>query len=120
MKIKIYDDAQDRYVRKAALTGIVNWDWAEKLAQIEGQIIEVDTKYLFKDQYNTVPIPGVSATGLRIMDESVEEVIDDERPGKGRCYYCGRTVEAVDNPDEAKCKYCSKVGYIENFDIRRK
>jgi hypothetical protein len=60
--------------------------------------LEVDTEYLFSDQYNTVPIPGISENGLRLMDEDITEVIDDARTGKGKCNWCGSTVDDLENP----------------------
>jgi len=47
-----------------------------------GRKIKVETDYLFKDQFNTVPIKGVSDSGMRINEKYVAEVIDDERRGK--------------------------------------
>ena len=55
------------------------------LKQIEGMIVEVETEQLFKDQFNTVPVPNVSENGLRIMQNLVKEVIDDIRPQMMRC-----------------------------------
>jgi hypothetical protein len=91
MKIQIKKDASSVYTRRQMVThgGHINYEWAKTLEKIEGKEIEVETHYLFRDQYNTPPIPGVSENGLRIMQESVEAVIDDIRPSKGRCSWCG-------------------------------
>ena len=103
MKIKIKENASELYANKyqGKLEGLFNIEWFRVLKKIEGMVLEVDTKYLFKDQYNTVPVEGVSDAGLRIMDDYVECVIDDERQGKARCLYCGKTVELDD-----KCNIC--------------
>lgn len=53
-------------------------DW---LIKNEGQWIEVETDYLFANQYNTAE--------YRIWDSMVEAVRDDARINKGKCGYCG-------------------------------
>ena len=52
-------------------------DW---LIANEGQWIEVETDYLFNNQYNTAE--------YRICDCMVEAVRDDVRANKGKCRYC--------------------------------
>lgn len=110
MKIKLYDDAVRRYSSRFTGTMIPNTQWLDILSKVQGMTLEVETRYLFKDQYNTVPIPGVSEIGLRVMDESVEYVIDDERPGMAHCWWCGKTSNAGDT-----CDHCGETGYLENF-----
>lgn len=61
------------------------------LRKLAGQEVEVETEYLFSDQYNTPPIEGISDIGLRIFDRYVESIIDDIRPGMLKCSWCGRT-----------------------------
>lgn len=56
-----------------------NYKWYLTLKKIQGMKIEIDTKYLFKDQFNTIPLEGLSKLGLRIMDYCVEKVINDIR-----------------------------------------
>lgn len=89
MQIKIKDNARDLYITSTALHGPVNYAWADTLGKIEGQTLEVETAWLFENQYNTGPRPGVSDKGLRIMDQSVAEVIDDVRGSMQRCDWCG-------------------------------
>jgi len=108
MKIRIREDAELYYYEENR--GKVNHKWAEIIAAIEGQILEVDTEYLFKDQFNTKPIPGISKNGLRIMEAYVTEVIDDERPGKARCNWCGKT-----STNTETCQHCGKSEYLEKF-----
>ena len=118
MKIKIKENASSIY---AGSTNDFEYshEWYNIYKELAGEIIEVETDYLFSNQFNTVPIEGISDIGLRIMEEYVEEVIDDEREGKGRCQYCGENVELADNydVDELICINCGKEGYIEKFDI---
>jgi len=109
MKIRIKKDAEQIYVN-SVFPSAVNWEWAELMAKVAGMTLEVKTEHLFKDQYSTVPIPGISEKGLRIMQNVVEEVIDDERPGKARCRWCGRT-----GPAQGVCMTCGKKDYLEVF-----
>jgi len=69
MEKKIYitvrNDASESYIRRESVA--VNWHWAETLSKIEGMRIEIETEFLFVNQFNTVPIKGVSDEGLRLM-----------------------------------------------------
>lgn len=77
MKIKIFENAADQY-RSICMTpdraGSFRQEYFDKLKEIEGKEIEVETKYLFRDQFNV--------EGLRVMARSVEKVIDDKRIGR--------------------------------------
>ena len=44
------------------------------------------------------------------MSESVSKVFNDERPGKGWCSWCGKTLT-----DMTKCIHCGKDDYIQMF-----
>jgi hypothetical protein len=100
MKIRIRSDAAKRYVdskmadRCPTCASHINWGWVEKLTRIQGRVLEVDTQFLFRHQFNVFPVPGVFPIGIRIVADSVAEVIDDVRPGKARCENCGRTFDA--------------------------
>ncbi len=109
MNILIKKDASTIYIRREPMT--VNWDWVNKLKEIEGKLIEVETEFLFEDQFNTVPIPGVSEGGMRIMQNVVEEIIDDERLNKVKCNWCG----AVSNDNETICPQCKKSEYLKHL-----
>lgn len=112
MQIKIFDDASKRYVRRrmTRYSPMINWDWQKKLQLIDGKILDVETEFLFQDQFNTAPIEGISELGLRIMAESVEYVMGDERHGKMRCQWCGKT-----NEQAKVCPDCGKSEYIKWF-----
>lgn len=96
MRIRIFDDACDRYA--VAHKAMVNWEWLETLSYLEGIWCNVETLYVFSNQYSISPVLGVSDYGLRIMEESVSE-IDYEgdyllevvhtmmRKGKVRCHH---------------------------------
>ena len=51
-----------------------------------GEWVNIDTSCLFHDQYNT-------EDGKRIFDKDISRIVDDERPGMGRCKYCGALVK---------------------------
>jgi len=111
MKIKIKKDASTIYVRRFKLQMVPNQKWVKMLEQIEGMTIEVETDCLFKDQFNTVPIPNVSESGMRIEQGLVEEVIDDIRPGKMKCNMCGHISDKASLCE--RCDASSK--YLEEF-----
>lgn len=108
MKIRIRDNAGELYVRQQQF--VINWEWAKQLEKIQGMTLEVETEFLFKDQFNTGPIEGVSDQGMRIMIGSVAEVIDDIRPYKMRCNWCGK----VSNLG-VLCAHCKKPEYLERL-----
>lgn len=110
MKIKIKDNAARVYTSRFRGAAVPDYRWTQVLRAIQGMTIEVETEFLFKNQFNTVSIPGISENGLRIMEESVEYVIDDERPGKARCQWCGTTT-----PSGEPCKKCGKTEYLEDL-----
>lgn len=57
------------------------------LAVLEnGETVEIDTKHLFNNQYNT-------ADGVRIFDAQISRIINDVRPGLGKCRFCGAIVK---------------------------
>jgi rubrerythrin len=109
MRIKIRKDASKIYEDESIH---FNRRWFDILKSIEGKSLTVDTNYLHHDQFTTVPIEGVSDVGLLIRSVWVLEVIDDVRPGKGRCGYCGKTVEDGSNHH---CPHCKVFGHVKAF-----
>ncbi|MFH1226852.1 MAG: hypothetical protein V1701_02975 [Planctomycetota bacterium] len=85
-------------------------DFYGMLLAIAGRKIKVETDYLFADQFNTVPIRGISDSGLRVHENYVAQVIDDERHGKMRCGWCGKT-----SAKSAYCPYCKKYEYLQDL-----
>lgn len=77
--------------------------YKDKLNELNGTWVDVETEYLFKDQFNTKE--------LRIMARHVKEVKDDIRKYRKRCNYCGRHSALVDK----KCKHCNRNDYFENL-----
>lgn len=51
-----------------------------------GEWVNIDTSCLFHNQYNT-------EDGKRIFDKDIARIVDDERPGMGRCKYCGALIK---------------------------
>lgn len=72
MLIHIKPNASQLYMRKFTEQQIPNRKWFETLKSVDGKVLEVETKFLFKDQFNTT-------NGLRIMEESVSKIINDVR-----------------------------------------
>lgn len=102
MRIKIKNNVFAKY----------SINYAEKLRKIDGQWVEVDTKYLFTDQFNTIPIEGITEFGMRIYAVDVEEIENDERIGRSKCGYCGCT--AITGEPCPGCKN-GKVYMVEFF-----
>jgi len=115
MKIRIKNDAGELYFKRTPYPQYSK-SYRKMLEQVQGRILEVDTDYLFTDQFNTVPIPGVSNNGMRIMDDLVEEVIDDERIGSFRCQYCGKWWHPESDEIPEICPFCNEKGYISPLD----
>jgi hypothetical protein len=116
MKIRIIEKAGSAFIKDAykglhpAAVAHYDRDYVAMLDACSGMILKVETEYLFKNQFNTAPIEGISKLGLRVMEKFVAEVIDDERPGKARCNWCGKTSATLD-----KCQHCEKSEYLEVF-----
>lgn len=115
MRIKVKKTAASDYIRRTykgmrADCGMLHRpEWVKMLEAVQGKWIEVETNYLFQDQFNTVPIPGVSELGMRIMMESVEEIEDDVRIGLMKCGWCGKHTK------NDKCDKCGKAEYLEKL-----
>ncbi len=74
MRIKI--------VENPVVTGAGNDKFRKMMQAVAGQWLEVETDYLFQNQFNTPPIPGVSENGLRVMAGNVAEIENDARLGR--------------------------------------
>lgn len=113
MKIKIRKDALQIYIDEhtdysGRYFGKDNWERAMK--KIAGKILEVDTEMLFKHEFNTKPIQGVSKKGIRIFEDYIDEIIDDIRHGKARCELCNCVSNSIKN-----CSNCGRKDYLELF-----
>jgi hypothetical protein len=136
MQIKIRDNAKSIYIGTCnAHRQVCNWDWAYLLEVLQGETLEVETDFLFHNQFNTAPIAKdrvdplmerldpcrsqqtrdyvhkvLTGTGMRVMAQSVAEVIDDVRPEMMRCNWCGKCAPIAD-----ACPHCEKDGHLERF-----
>lgn len=88
----------------------LNKGWANAVKAVEGMWVEIETDYLFEDQFNTVPIPH-SSNGVRLMAADVMAVEDDVRPFYKRCTWCGRPVPR----DYLFCLHCGHSEYLVPF-----
>lgn len=101
MRIKLKVNSYKHYVGS----------YSKKLEAIGGQWVDIDTKFLYNDQLNTMPIIGVTNIGLRIYQKDIEEIQDDERIGRWRCGYCGSWVNTG-----KPCQNCDKgTSYMSEF-----
>lgn len=70
-----------------------------------GEWVEIDTTCLFNNQYNV--------DKERIFDRQISRIVDDARPGMGKCRYCGKMVKRGEEEqhfiDEEK-KTCDNCG----------
>ena len=75
-----------------------------------GLTVEIDTTHLFNDQYNLYPDSDGRAE--RIFDGQIVRIIDDARPGMGRCRYCGKMIRRGEEEDHFRaeesrpCEHC--------------
>ena len=119
MKLKIKKDAgtifiQNHYkgMRPDYCAPKVTRDYADMITAIQGMTIDVETEYLWDNQFNTAPIKGISENGLRILDfegeESIiEEILNDVRPLRHKCNHCGNYMRIGDATIN-KCWWCGK------------
>lgn len=77
MKVKVRSDALELFLLDNY--GQVSDYWEQIFEKISGKILEVDTEILFEHEFNIKPIPGITNTEIRVFDDYVEKVIDDER-----------------------------------------
>lgn len=114
MKIKIRKNALQLYIQdntdfSGYYFGEDRWELIFK--KISGKTLEVDTEELFKYEFNLKPIKGVTKYEIRIFDDYVEKVYEDERSGKARCELCSRT-----SSSDHVCSHCGRSDYLEPFE----
>lgn len=101
------------------------------LSQLDGREVELETKHLFDNQWNTAPIPGVSDKGYRVFDwaqdyqegtkqkkghwlELTPEMIE-ARENRVACGYCGEQYARADAP--RFCPKCLGSEYLKPTDL---
>lgn len=88
MKVKLFKDAASKYVQRCYKgarpdCGMLHKpEWEKMLSKVQGKWLTVETDFLFADQFNTIPIKGVSDLGIRVTFDDVEAVKDDIRIGR--------------------------------------
>jgi hypothetical protein len=98
--------------RRRSMTSTYNSKWYTMLLKIEGTILEVDTEYLFQDQFNCITPDG---TGIRVMLNDVSAIIGDIRGNLQYCTWCGSH-----SPKELpRCSKCEKSEYLEPMVLPR-
>lgn len=118
MRIKLYSEAASHYVTRCYRGAhpqcgqLHNPKWQKMLEAVQGTWLEVETEHLFRDQFNTAPIPGVSENGMRVMIEDVEAIENDVRQGVVKCQWC----YGYDHDHDGKCDKCGKSEYLRDLD----
>lgn len=77
--------------------------------KIDGCEIELETSHLFKNQWNTAPIDGISEKGLRVFDWARDSIWVNGRENKTikRGHYLEQTAEMREiRRNTVKCLYC--------------
>lgn len=71
---------------------------------LDGGYVELETKHIFNNQWNSAPIPGQSENGLRLMDWA-ESIFPNKDIKEG--YYLEQTPEMAElRRNTASCGYC--------------
>lgn len=103
------------------------------MPQLDGVEVELETNFLFENQWNTAPIPGVSDKGYRLFDWAQDYAINfganikkghyldltdemiEARHSHKKCGYCGNML----HESEAKefCEKCTDSEYLEEKDL---
>ena len=77
---------------------------------LDGRTLELETKHLFENQWNTAPIEGVSDKGLRVFDWAQDAYVGDHIGPPRHLklgHYLDQTPEMVAiRRDTLKCGYC--------------
>ncbi len=83
-------------------------DYYEELNKLDGKWIEVETSFIFKDQFNTVPLRE-GHNGLRVHLRNIKEIKNDFRIGRFLCRWC--------HANSPLGMYCHKCGFrLETLD----
>ena len=111
---KLAAELRAQGLKKSSFTDIGNsCDFHnKKIAPLSGKVIELETKIMFSDQWNTAPT-DTSCIGLRLMDWQ-ETVYPNKSYRQG--YYLEQTEEmSVVRRNRYRCGYCGK--QCTTFDV---
>lgn len=106
--------------------------------KINGQVIELETKHIFNNQWNTAPITGFSESGIRVFDwaqdylsaahgmnplikmghylEMTQEM-RDLRNNTLICGYCGHQEPLEEAKSQDFCSHCLGSEYLSEYQI---
>lgn len=121
-----------------AETGAKGAEFRQKLQDLDGKEVELDTSCLFDNQWNTAAIPGISESGMRVFDFYAErwpnrsirtvqwlEITDEMRAIRAtvrKCGYCGKHYPGPEGlPRFELCTSCVGSEYLkpESFPLLR-
>ena len=117
MEILINENAAKNYITRCYskarpdAVGLHNENFYNILKGLQGKWIEVETTHLFSDQFNTVPVEGVTGSGARIDLADVLEIKDDVRPGLKKCVWC----YGYDHNQDGLCDRCEQAEYLKEL-----
>ena len=78
------------------------------MPELDGKHIELEPEFLFENQWNTAPIEGVSANGLRVFDWA-QDYMERERAQVAQGHYLDQTAEMQEaRRARFACGYCGK------------
>lgn len=83
--------------------------YSDLIAPLDGKEIDLETKFLFNNQWNTAPI-GISVNGLRVFDWS-EAIYTNRSIKQGMWLEQSAQMYAI-RRDTSKCGYCGKNYYL--------
>lgn len=104
------------------------------LFKLDGKEVELETEFLFDNQWNTAPVEGLSETGFRVFDWSDSHIwgVDkvrtvqwleqtDEmraiRADRHKCGYCANMVPKAEVPADGFCNKCLDSEYLKRDDL---
>jgi hypothetical protein len=117
MEILINENASRNYITRCYrgarpdAVGLHNDKFYNILKGLEGKWVEVETTFLFSDQFNTVPVEGLTGSGARIDLADVVEIKDDIRQGLKKCQFCF----GLDKNKDGACDRCGRTNYLETI-----
>jgi hypothetical protein len=117
MEILIHENAANNYFRRCYrgtqpnAVGLHNEGFYNILKGLQGKWIEVETTHLFSDQFNTVPVEGITGSGARIDLADVVEIKGDVRQGLKKCQWCF----GYDRNQDDICDRCEKSEYLKEL-----
>jgi len=114
MQITIRDDIESRYVGRITTGHISAYDasWVAVLRLLAGRTLEIDTKFLFRDQLNTEGLPADEVESLlATLPETVSDKCRERCHGaltKGirAMYWMHTGVDGDVRPTRKLCRWC--------------